>query len=129
MAAEGAGVGTARRILKQSDLIIIAGVVGIVLMLVIPLPEIILDALIALLVAEVQAHSACNSAADCVAVDTPLCTVPELGCYQAAVSQGATWGVIPTLVQMVTDQGCAIADCDCDDEGVDCVDNACVSVP
>ena len=48
MAAEGAGTGTARRILGQSDLIIIAGVVGIVLMLVIPLPEIILDVLIAL---------------------------------------------------------------------------------
>jgi flagellar biosynthesis protein FlhA len=48
LAAEGAGTGTARRILGQSDLIIIAGVVGIVLMLVIPLPEIILDVLIAL---------------------------------------------------------------------------------
>lgn len=48
MAAEGTGSRTSRRILRQSDLIIIAGVVGIVLMLVIPVPETFLDVLIAL---------------------------------------------------------------------------------
>ena len=48
MAAENTGSTTSRRLLRQSDLIIITGVVGIVLMLVIPVPEIVLDILIAL---------------------------------------------------------------------------------
>lgn len=87
------------------------------------------DALIALLVAEVELQTACTSDNDCGAVATPLCTVPELGCYQAAVTWTGTWGIIPTLVQMITDQGCALADCDCQDQSTACVDGTCVSQP
>ena len=87
------------------------------------------EALLALLVAEVQARSACTAATDCAAVQTPLCTVPGLGCYQAAVNLSGTWGLVPALVQMVVDQGCAVADCDCQDQGTDCVEGGCVSVP
>lgn len=46
MAAEDTRTTGVRRILRQSDLVVIAGVVGIVLMLVIPVPELMLDALI-----------------------------------------------------------------------------------
>ena len=48
MAAESTGSQTVRRILRHSDLIVIGGVVGIVLMLVIPIPETLLDILLAL---------------------------------------------------------------------------------
>ncbi len=87
------------------------------------------DALVALLVQEVHASSACDTAQQCVALPTPLCTVPGLGCYQAAVSFAGSWGLVPTLIQMVADQGCALADCDCQDQGVDCVAGHCESVP
>ena len=46
MAAEATRTTGVRRILRQSDLVVIIGVVGIVLMLVIPVPELMLDALI-----------------------------------------------------------------------------------
>ena len=46
MAAERAGQGPLKSVLRQADLIVIAGVVAIVLMLVIPIPERLLDLLI-----------------------------------------------------------------------------------
>ncbi|HLC20857.1 MAG TPA: FHIPEP family type III secretion protein, partial [Candidatus Methylomirabilis sp.] len=46
MAAERTDQTGIRRLLRQSDLIVITGVVGIVLMLVIPVPQTLLDVLI-----------------------------------------------------------------------------------
>ena len=55
--------------------------------------------------------------------------MPELGCYQAAVNFAGAWGIVPSLIQMIGDQSCAVADCDCQDQTAACVDGTCKSLP